>query len=433
MKVEEKGMFKNHYTGIFSLNYMVQGINQSVLAILIPIYIINLLGTVSATTLAFVASLMMIPWSIKLIFGILSDKFGLKKLGRRKPWILFPVIIAGCIWIIISLPNILTPLNAIVLLAITGIIVNIGVAMGDTALDGMIMDLCPKEQLGRTQGFCWGFKFIGIISGGPVLAYLVVIVNVITIETTFMILGFLLIFTSLFVLFVKEAEEIPIVNIIFHIKSMFKKKRDWKLYLYCLFNSLLDIVIVMFLSLFILIQMGLIQFQGTSLSLGGTDVDVYLWQANVSLVISLGIIFGAILGGVIADLRTRRLSVILGLIITTIALLLMTLNLHWIYLLSFACLVGLAVGWRHSSMVAIAGEFAKNHPEMDSTYFSVANSFTNMGSIIGLVLTGIIFSNTGSFLIVFIFMAVISNFGLIPFLLIKSKDYEYKLNINDKK
>ncbi|KKK45970.1 hypothetical protein LCGC14_0684140 [marine sediment metagenome] len=98
---------KNSYLGIFSLNYFTQGINQSMFATIIPIYLLQLIGTVDPAEIASIMSLVLLPFGVKFIYGILSDKIGFKKYGRRKPWIIVPSIVAGLIWILI--PFMITP------------------------------------------------------------------------------------------------------------------------------------------------------------------------------------------------------------------------------------------------------------------------------------------------------------------------------------
>jgi len=176
--------------------------------------------------------------------------------------------------------------------------------------------------------------------------------------------------------------------------------------------------------------MGLLTSTGTSLSLPSGDVDIYLYNGYLTMIISVGIVIGAIVGGQIADRITRKLSVYLAYIITTASLLLMLIPTTWQILLFISTIVGLAVGWRHSSYAAVVTEISKQHPEMDSTYYSICNAFANLGSSLGLSFTGIILRLTASYLTVFLFIAIISNLGLIGFILLSSKDYEHKkLNI----
>ena len=81
---------KKTYIGIFSLNYFTQGITQSFFTTIIPIYLLQLMSGLDAGEVSSVMSMVLLPFGVKFIYGILSDKYGLKKWGRRKPWIIVP-------------------------------------------------------------------------------------------------------------------------------------------------------------------------------------------------------------------------------------------------------------------------------------------------------------------------------------------------------
>ena len=158
--------YKNLYTGIFSLNYFTQGVNTSIFVSVVPIYILMTYGSLDSAAIAFMLSIILIPATIKLLYGLLSDKFSFKKLGRRKPWIIFSALLSGIVWLIIPFVLPSTSAATVRLFTIAGLLISFGMFMSDTATDGFILDLCPKEQLGRTQGFCWSLRAIGIITGG---------------------------------------------------------------------------------------------------------------------------------------------------------------------------------------------------------------------------------------------------------------------------
>ena len=96
-------------------------------------------------------------------------------------------------------------------------------------------------------------------------------------------------------------------------------------------------------------------------------------------------------------------------------------------LLFVASISGLALGWRRAIAAAILGEIAKNHPEMDSTNFSISMAFANIGTSIGLLITGIIINITQDFSATFLYLGLFSLLVVIPLLLMNPKDYEYKL------
>ncbi|MFO8020079.1 MAG: MFS transporter [Promethearchaeia archaeon] len=423
--------YKNTYTGIFALNYFTQGVNQSIVAIVIPIYLLNLLTTIDGSAIGFLASISLAPWAIKFLFGILSDKYGTKKLGRRKPYITLPISLGGLIWIIV--PFLITANNAIILFTIAGFLINIGTAMGDTAIDGMILDLCPEEKLGKTQGTCWSFRSLGSIVGGPFLAFSI---SFIPAEFIFIILGVMMMVFSALVLFIKEKTYYEDVEIAKNLKLMFTNKRNWKVYGFAFLNAIVDGVIVLYVSLYVLVQWGLVGAQGASISLLEENINLYFPQAIVAMVIGIGVIFGALIGGYLSDEKSRKLAVYSSFLVTSAALLLMLLPVTLWLLFILSAFLGSTWGWRNSAYSAVAGEVSKQYPEMDSTYFSICNSFANFGTTLGISIVGMIFAAAKGFtgdiyelyIVIFITMAVLQNLGIIFFVMLDPKEYEYKLS-----
>ena len=419
---------KRSYITIFSLNYFFQGCNQSFFTTIIPIYLLQLTTSLDAGEISSIMSIVLLPFGVKFIYGILSDKFGLKKLGRRKPWIIGPSIWAGLIWILF--PFILNPSNAMTMVLVLGIIIVIGGAMGDIAIDGLILDLYPKEKLGRVQGICWGFRSVGIIAGGPLLVVFFLLTGGI-IEYAFVALGIIMIVFSFFTLIVKEAEKSIEVDVIANLKVIFGKRKNWKVYGFSIFNAFCDGVIFVILPLFILIQWGLVGTTGSTIDLIGNS-NLYAPNALVALIMGLGVIAGAIIGGRIADLQSRKRSVYISLIITTGSFLLFIIPVPWYILMIFAFLLGGSAGWRNSAFSAVIGQESQLYPEMDSTYYATCNSFANLGTTVGLELTSILFTiiilpTFTTYAIIFLTMAIIINISFIPFRSMDPNEYEINL------
>jgi len=429
---EVKTELKRSNIAIFSLNYFVQGINQSMFTTIIPIYLLQLMGTVDAGEVASIMSLVLLPFGVKFIYGILSDKIGFKKLGRRKPWIIGPSIVSGLIWILITF--LLTPGNAMMLIIILGVLIAIGVAMADTAIDGLILDLYPKERLGRVQGICWSFRSIGIIAGGPILVIFILLSGGI-IEYIFIGLGIAMIVFSFLTLIIKETVKKIEVNAVENLKIIFGKRKNWKVYIFSLFISISDGVIFVIIPLFILIQWGLVSATGATMDLIGdpTAVDLYAPQALVAFIVALGVITGAIIGGRISDLHSRKRSIYLSFTLTSCSFLLFLIPVFWPVLMIFAFLLGCSSGWRNSAFSAVIGQESQLYPEMDSTYYATCNSFTNLGTTIGLQITSILFASLiglptfALFAVIFLVMVVLININIIPFKSLDPKEYEINL------
>ena len=435
--MEEKSVeYKSYYTGIFSLNYFVQGVNQSIFTVVVPIYILNLVGYVDAAAIASLGTIIMIPFVLKLIFGLMSDKISFKRLGRRKPWIIGPACFGGIVWILTPSLLLADPYGAITIFMITGFFVMWGLAMSDTAMDGFILDICPKELLGRTTGAVWAFRSVGIIAGGIVILLLI---SYIRVEIIFYILGILTITFGFLTLIIKHGETAKDRQILPNLKIMLKKKENWKVFLFSAGMAITDGVIFLFIALYILIRAGLVNSVGATIEVLEENLNLYQPQAIITLIVSLGVVLGSFLGGRVADKVSRKASVYGKFILTTGSLILLLIpfpsTLVFI-LLIITFIAGSSSGWSNSAFSAVASEYAKQYPDAPGTYFSITTSFINFGTLLGLSLTGMIFRNvslitTDVFLIyalVFISMAILSNLAIIPFMFLDKRQYEYKLS-----
>jgi len=82
MGTEHQTGFKSYHVGLFSLNYLFQGMVMSVFAVIVPIYLVDFVGGINVDALASIASIVLIPWAIKIFFGMITDKVKVKNLGR---------------------------------------------------------------------------------------------------------------------------------------------------------------------------------------------------------------------------------------------------------------------------------------------------------------------------------------------------------------
>jgi MFS family permease len=440
--------YKFRYTGIFSLNYFIQGINQSMFAAVIPIYLFTLVNLtpdptdfVDPAALSFMLSFVLMPFILKLIYGILGDKIRSRKVGRRKPWIVGGASFSGLMWIIITIILLTTSVDVgsvdvgfvMALFTYAGFFVVLGIAMADTAMDGFIIDICPKELLGRTSGMVWACRSVGIIVGGPLILLLV---DIIPIFSVFIILGVLTIIFSTMTFTIKHKPITEEINLVTNLKVMFKKRENWKVYIFSFFMAIVDGVIFVFLALFILIQLGFPVPLATDVL--ETEETLYRPQATITFLTGMGVLAGALIGGAVADKNSRRNSFFGSIILTVGALSLLLIpipiGLRLILYLLFTILVGSSSGWRNSAFSAIATQYSQQYPEAPSTYYSICTSFINLGSQLGLILTGLVFDTisevvtdiTAIFGIVFITMIILSSLAIVPFLFLDRNQYEIK-------
>jgi MFS family permease len=112
--------------------------------------------------------IIMIPWSAKLIFGLLSDNVGFGKFGRRKPYFVFAGVFGIIGWVCLPLFGSFNWLFIIV-----GILVSLCVAISDAILDSLAVDITPQKRRGAMQGVGWGGRGLGMAVAGYFLGIII--------------------------------------------------------------------------------------------------------------------------------------------------------------------------------------------------------------------------------------------------------------------
>lgn len=424
--------YKNHYTIIIALFYLVEGMNFSMFGIIVPIYVLTTAGSLDASVFGFLAGFIMTPWMIKFVFGVMSDKANFQRFGRRKPWVMVCGSLGGIVWVFVPLLLTTFPADPVMVFAVAGLFIAFGIAIGDTNVDGLILDICPPAKLGRVQGVCFAAKSAGTVVGGPVAALLTYVMPA---ETIFVGFGLLVVASSLLTALVRENPHPEKTELWLKVKNIIGARANWRAYAYAFTVSLTNGVVGTYVALYVLVQLGVIAAEGASVEIFEGNLDLYVPQANVSLLIGAGIFVGALVGGYLADKKGRRLAANVGFLISVVSFLLVPLGLGIAFLITVVVVVGYGQGNRDAVFSAIISELAKRrYPDADVTYYSIANSFNNMGLTAGLMITTQVFalaagltSDTAAiYLIVFGAFALMSAVAPFVFRLLKPAEYELK-------
>jgi MFS family permease len=151
--------------GILWTLYFVQGLPFGFQATALPVYLreagVSLTGIGLATALA-------LPWSLKVLWAPLVDRYGGGRMGRRRSWIL-PLqlaLAAACAAAALATPQgSLQPLLLLVLL------MNLFAATLDIAVDGLAVDVLELPELGQGNvAQVVGYK-AGMLTGGGLLVW----------------------------------------------------------------------------------------------------------------------------------------------------------------------------------------------------------------------------------------------------------------------
>jgi len=145
--------------------YFVEGLPWGVQTVALPAFLREY--GLSLTAIGF-ATALGLPWMLKIAWAPLVDRYGSRRFGRRRSWIVpLQLALAAAALAAAALPldRALAPF-LLVLLAMNAIAATL-----DVAVDGLAVDLLAVEELGRGNvAQVVGYK-LGMLAGGGVLVW----------------------------------------------------------------------------------------------------------------------------------------------------------------------------------------------------------------------------------------------------------------------
>ncbi|WP_435362854.1 MFS transporter [Haloarchaeobius sp. DYHT-AS-18] len=119
-------------------------------------------------------------------------------------------------------------------------------------------------------------------------------------------------------------------------------------------------------------------------------------------------------GGILSDTwfgGRRRPIVIWSFVIATPAFLLLSVVVHPVLLILTLCVAGLAIQLSIGILFAYAREIVE--PSVSATAVSVTSAVAVLGATVGPILTGALFTYTGSYMSIFVYTIVLSSIGIV--------------------
>jgi len=433
-----EGNYKGYYTKIFSFFYLIEGIHQAI-PVILPYYLLFVFGTFDIALLAFIGFFALLPWSLKVIVGLANDKWGSDKWGRRFPFVFIFGCIAGVTWILMTF---FLPLDETIYsyLIFYLLIANLGMAFSDTSLDGLILDVTPKDKLAKVQGYTWTMLMLGnalAVALGLILYYVGLV------QILFLIAGISILFSSFFVYYIKEPPITKAPHIFEDLKRIVTEKNNWKVFAWTLITAMTYPLLMGAFLYFMLITMGVIDVEQATLSLeAGQTTDAFI---IINIVISglngIGIVLGSLIMGRFAD-KTRKGAMKLVYFIYIPIGLVSNLFIGIFLGLGAQILFGFIYGSITIIGQTIRGDIAKkNFPDLKSTYYALLISFSNLGQSFGSLILAFMFLSVApviaNFFILYFLITIISTIIIIAsylvFRTIDPEEYEFKTKAPEEK
>jgi len=366
---------------MFAMIYFSQGAIMSFFTALNALYLQSF--GLGMEKIGIIGTIGMIPFVIKIFFGMLSDKVNFFGLGNRKPYILIGLAIQA--FSLIAAPMI-DPGEHFWAYALLAFVMMTGMALYDTCTDGLALDTTPEEEEGLIQGFMVGGRAVGMV---VVSAFLGLIVQNISWRVGFYFLAVVTILPLPMVFQFRVSDAMP------------DKLFDWKAFR-C-FRQPRVISLGLLGALYSLIIYSANQLVNPYLS-ESISID-FSTAGFMATVMGIGIVVGGLVGGGITSKIGQKKSVQAAMVLSIISIgalaAITNLQLAWILVVVF----GFAFGFYETVFFAISMRVTDER--IAATMFSILMAVANIGTGIGLGITGGLSEKYG-FRITFIILAALN-------------------------
>ena len=362
-------MSKTYRFFLFGILYFIQGAILSYFTGFNGIYLLSFGVPMSGVGL--IGLIGMLPFVLKIFLGILSDRVNLAGWGYRKPYILLGVAIQGVMLVLVPLVN---PGEQFGLYALLGFLLMSGMALYDTATDGLALDTTPEDQQGTVQGLMVGGRALGVT---VISAFFGFFASYVSWRAAFWSLAVISLLALLAAVFIKEADERA------------RPEFSWSAFKALGRREVFSLAILGALYSFIINAVAEIMnpFFETRFEITAFLAGLY------SAVWGLGIVFGGLLGGRGTDKLGHRKSVWLAMFISLASILLFLVAPNAQAAFAIALVFGFAFGFYET--VYFATSMARTDPRIAASMFSILMAIANIGTGIGLAVTGVMVDGWG--------------------------------------
>ena len=374
-------MNKTRRYTMFAMLYFAQGSIMSFFTALNALYLQSF--GLEMSKIGIIGTIAMIPFILKIFLGMLSDKVNFFGLGHRKPYIIMGLIIqAGCLLMV----PLIDPAADFMGYALLAFVMMTGMALYDTCTDGLALDTTPVEEEGIIQSFMVGGRAVGMVVVSAVLGVLV--------YKTSWTFGFY---------FLAAATLLPLPLVLFTKEGKRSSDRifDWSAFK-CFKNSNV-IALAVLGALYSLIIYGANQIVNPSLS-ARFGIN-YATAGFISTVLGIGTVLGSLAAGKLAETIGQKRSVQIAMVVSIFAIALLAAIIApwmaWVLVFTF----GLAFGFYETIFMAISMRVTDGR--IAATMFSILMAIANIGTGIGLGVTGMLADSAG-YNISFLILAVLN-------------------------
>lgn len=366
---------------MFGSLYFTQGTILSYFTALNALYFLS--RGLSMTDVGIFASIALIPFVIKIFWGMLSDRVNLFGLGHRKPYIVIGLVVQfACLAVV----PFIDPAEQYWTFVAVAFILQMGMALYDTCTDGLALDTTPDEEHGAIQGFMVGGRALGVVITASLVG---ILAEEVSWAAVFWSLAAFTLVPLPFVFGIREAER--------------PKARQFDWGAFKAFKQIPVLALSGVGFVFFLIIAGVNQIVNPFLE---ESFQISLSQAGFFTTIwGIGVVLGGVVGGWLIQKIGRKNGsrLAIGLSFISIFALVYTHNPAWAWPAVGA--FGLAYGTYQTVYFALSMGFTDSR--IAASMFSILMAVSNVAQGVGMALSGILV-DTIDYQLTFVIFAVLN-------------------------
>jgi len=375
------------HLSMFGMLYFVQGTALAYFQNFQKPYLNSL--NIDADVIGLLATILLLPFILKIFIGMLSDRVSLFRLGYRKPYMIVGLLLAAAAF---AAAAFILPDKRFALFATLIMAGSFSVTLFDSTTDGLAIDITPQEQHGAVQGTMVGGRALGFILLSLVFGVLVQSQGY---RIVFLIIAIGMLIPLIWVMRVREPKEREEAQRFQW--SAFKalgKPRFLLFALFAIFYSIVSFGVDGLVSFFMSAV-----FHAPAMTLG-----------QYGALRGVGAVLGALAGGLLVDRMGRKWSAYGAVLLISIVAAIIGAATGINMLLALGILWGIAWGFQETIFVALAMDLAE--ARIAASMFAIMMALSNLGTAVGEgVATGL--TDNMSFSSVFRLLAAINIVTLI--------------------
>lgn len=353
---------------LFASLYFAQGAVFSYYTALNSLYLRSF--EMSMSSIGIIGGLAMIPFVLKIFLGMLSDRVNLLGLGFRKPYIV--IGLSAQTLCLFAIP-LIHPVQQYGLFVLTAFLLMAGMALYDTCTDGLALDTTSQAEQGTIQGLMVGGRALGMVLVAAALGTVA--------DRSWPAVFYILAGLSLL--------PIPLVLAARESPRPTNQKFEWGAFAALIKPSVITLGLLgAIYSLVINAASQILNpFLEESFQITYTQAGFY------TAVWGLGVVMGGITGGRLTDQIGFERAVKGALLASLAAILALAFIFSSQMAWPLAALFGLAYGYYETVYFALSMRLTD--PRIAASMFSILMAVANLGTAIGVGLSGVLVDSIG--------------------------------------